>query len=146
MCELRIEGSFAGCSGDVWLPMGAYAVFGIHGTVFPNSNDLFHGDHFGYATRAFEYGEVQNGSDAANVGDKVLVDQFNVNDVVEVIGHTDKYDRRVYLGRFPVSKTILRGVLAKLSHIGGSLTWASEGSPPATASAARLGDRGKKVA
>ncbi|HZS06126.1 MAG TPA: 50S ribosomal protein L3 [Blastocatellia bacterium] len=37
-------------------------------------------------TRILREVRVGDGSEAANVGDKVLVDQFNVNDVVEVIG------------------------------------------------------------
>ena len=37
-------------------------------------------------TRVLREVRVKGGSESANVGDKVLVDQFTVNDVVEVIG------------------------------------------------------------
>ncbi len=37
-------------------------------------------------TRVLREVRVKGGTESANVGDKVLVDQFNVNDVVEVIG------------------------------------------------------------
>lgn len=37
-------------------------------------------------TRILREVRIGNGDDGANVGDKVLVDQFNENDVVEVIG------------------------------------------------------------
>lgn len=35
-------------------PIGGFAVFGVHGTSVPNTNELYHGDVFGYATRAFD--------------------------------------------------------------------------------------------
>lgn len=37
------------CKGSK--PMGVLAVFGMHNTGFPNTNDLFHGDIFGFASR-----------------------------------------------------------------------------------------------
>jgi neutral ceramidase len=33
---------------------GVFAVFGMHNTAIPNSNDLYHGDVFGFATRELE--------------------------------------------------------------------------------------------
>ncbi len=47
---LRIEA----CDEQEPTLMGALAVFGMHPTVIPNTNDLYHGDVFGYAARAVE--------------------------------------------------------------------------------------------
>jgi N-acyl-L-homoserine lactone synthetase len=65
---------------------------------------------------------------------------------VEVIGHTDKYGRRVYLGRFPVAAPILRRVLGKLDRMGGSLTWAANSWQPTAGPQAPFAGQGKKVA
>lgn len=35
-------------------PLGVFAVFGMHPTGIPNTNELYHGDIFGFATRAAE--------------------------------------------------------------------------------------------
>jgi acyl homoserine lactone synthase len=53
---------------------------------------------------------------------------------VEVIGHTDKYGQRVYLGLFPVSRAILRRVLTKLRGVKGVLSWAPDGWRPSAGS------------
>jgi N-acyl-L-homoserine lactone synthetase len=47
---------------------------------------------------------------------------------VDVLGHTDKYGRRVYLGLFPVSETILRRVEEKLARVAAG---APSSRPPA---------------
>ena len=65
---------------------------------------------------------------------------------VEVIGHTDKYGRRVYLGRFPVSAAILRRVLDKLKRMGGSLVWAADSWKPSAGPQTPFDRQGKKVA
>ena len=36
-------------------PLGVFVVFGVHPTAIPNTNDLYHGDVFGYASRAIEH-------------------------------------------------------------------------------------------
>jgi hypothetical protein len=40
----------AACAAEV-PPLGVMAVFGVHPTGVPNTNDLYHGDIFGFATR-----------------------------------------------------------------------------------------------
>lgn len=45
----RDEGRDGTCEGST--PVGTLAVFGMHNTAFPNTNDLFHGDVFGFASR-----------------------------------------------------------------------------------------------
>jgi acyl homoserine lactone synthase len=65
---------------------------------------------------------------------------------VEVIGQTDRYGRRVYLGRFPVSAAILQRVLGKLSDIGGDASWAIGSAQPPGTPRASSSDEGRKVA
>jgi hypothetical protein len=39
---------------DAAAPLGVFAVFGMHPTGIPNTNELYHGDIFGFATRTAE--------------------------------------------------------------------------------------------
>jgi acyl homoserine lactone synthase len=65
---------------------------------------------------------------------------------VEVLGHTDKYGRRVYVGRFPVSAEILAGVKARLGPIHGALTWAPGGWRPSQRQVFPFPASGQRVA
>ncbi|MFO0555653.1 MAG: neutral/alkaline non-lysosomal ceramidase N-terminal domain-containing protein [Polyangiaceae bacterium] len=54
-----VEGSFAVLRidrdlGATFMPLAAYAVVGVHPTAISNLNDLYHGDLFGFASRAVE--------------------------------------------------------------------------------------------
>jgi acyl homoserine lactone synthase len=49
---------------------------------------------------------------------------------VHVIGHTDKYGRRVYLGLFPVSAATLRRVKSRLRGMDEVLSWAPRSWQP----------------
>ena len=47
--HMKDDGRDGTCEGST--PVGTLAVFGMHNTAFPNTNDLFHGDVFGFASR-----------------------------------------------------------------------------------------------
>ncbi|HEU4538834.1 MAG TPA: neutral/alkaline non-lysosomal ceramidase N-terminal domain-containing protein, partial [Polyangiaceae bacterium] len=54
---LRIDARPAGrlsCEAEGRKPLGVFAVFGMHPTAVPNTNDLYHGDVFGFAARTAE--------------------------------------------------------------------------------------------
>lgn len=49
-------------------PIGGFAVFGVHGTSTPSTNELYHGDLFGFATRAFSRRCLERHSKGCRVG------------------------------------------------------------------------------
>ncbi|HEU4408170.1 MAG TPA: neutral/alkaline non-lysosomal ceramidase N-terminal domain-containing protein [Polyangiaceae bacterium] len=51
--DARAPGA-ASCGPGAARPLGAFAVFGMHPTAIPNTNELYHGDVFGFAARAAE--------------------------------------------------------------------------------------------